>query len=96
MSDNYAILTTVYYQLKDGYKTVYEETSRSVESVSETHYENCVEAAPFFRRLGGSETLTREYTTKGYLVTRILSISPDGKTKVERLFDFDFDDRLLK
>lgn len=40
----------------------------------------------FFRRLGGSETAQRTYTCNGYLITRLLSKSPDRSIKVERLF----------
>ena len=46
------------------------------------------DAAPYFRRLGGSETLTREYTKRGYLVTQIVSKSPDRQTKVIRKYTF--------
>lgn len=41
------------------------------------HWDRFVDAAPFFRRLGGSETLYRSYTTIGYRVTRVVSISSD-------------------
>lgn len=85
----YARLTTIRSSRKAGTKSAYQEERRTVESIDRRQYENCVDAAPFFRRLGGSETLTREYTKKGYLVTRILSYSPDRELKTERLFDFD-------
>ena len=81
-------VTTIRSELKEGRKTVYNELSREVESITEEQYNNIVDAAPFFRRLGGSEYLERGYTPKGYMVTRILSKSPDRENKTERIFNF--------
>lgn len=86
---DFAKLTTIRSYKRPGTKTVFVERDRREEVVSEQEYINIVNAAPFFRRLGGSETLSRGYTKKGYLVTRILSRSPDREQQTERLFDFD-------
>ncbi len=47
------------------------------------------ETLKFFRRLGGSETATRNYTSRGYNVTKLISTSPDKSTRVIREFNFE-------
>ena len=81
-------LTTTKYELKDGTKTVYIETTQSEEGFTEESYNNIVESAPFFRRLGGSETLTRCYTSQGYKVYRLVSKSPCKTMKTIREFNW--------
>jgi hypothetical protein len=76
------------FTLKAGTKTVYELESEETTEVTSEQHANAVDAAPYFRRLGGSETLTREYTKRGYLVTQIVSKSPDRQTKVIRKYTF--------
>lgn len=49
---------------------------------------NSVEAVPFFRRLGGTERVTKSYTPYGYVPVTIISTSPDGFTKVARNYHF--------
>ena len=51
------------------------------------NYDYCVDAAPFFRRLGGSEHLDYGYFSQGYLCYRIISKSPDRQTKIIRSFN---------
>ena len=76
------------FTLKAGTKTVYELESEETKEVTSEQHKNAVDAAPWFRRLGGSETLTREYTKRGYQVTQIVSKSPDRQTKVIRKYSF--------
>ena len=42
----------------------------------------------FFRSSGGSEYVVREYTFAGYLITSLVSKSPDRDEKVIREFRF--------
>ena len=42
----------------------------------------------FFKALGGIERSTRNYTPRGYRVTKQTSISPGRNTKI--IFEFDF------
>ena len=42
----------------------------------------------YFRRIGGTETITRNYTCAGYKVVKIVSTSPDKQTKIVREFEF--------
>ena len=51
--------------------------------------DNIVDVSPFFRRLGGSETVKKGYTTRGYRVVEIISKSPDRTKKTIRSFNFD-------
>ena len=82
-------LTTIRSERKEGTKTVYTEKERTVENIDREKYNNIVDAAPFFRRLGGSEYLERGYTSRGYNVIKIISKSPCKDLKTERIFYFD-------
>ena len=84
----YARETITHYELKAGTKNAWREISTEAQDIPEEHYRNSVDAAPFFRRLGGSEYLERSYTGRGYLVTRIISKSPDRTKKTIRTFKF--------
>ena len=82
-------LTQTRQVLKDGTKTVYIDSQVEPEKeITEEYYNNYVDSAPFFRRLGGSETLTRGYTCQGYKVVKMVSKSPDRTEKVIRTFNF--------
>jgi aspartyl aminopeptidase len=86
---NYANLTKTSYIKKEGTKTVWIETGKTTEEISENHYNNFINAAPSFRRMGGSETLQRTYTKNGYKVVKLISTSPDKMTKHVYTFDHD-------
>lgn len=81
-------LTKTTYNLKAGTKGAYKETEREVSDIQEQEYINIINSCPFFRRLGGSETATRGYTSWGYKVVRLVSKSPDREVKVVRDFKF--------
>ena len=86
---NFAELTRIEYVLKEGTETVYIETEREVYQIPEHHYNNIVDGMRFFRRLGGTETATRSYTSRGFKVVKLVSKSPDRQTKIVRTFNFD-------
>ena len=88
MTNKFATVKTTRYELKEGTKTVWVETESDTQDITEQQYKNCVKASPFFRRIGGSETVTKNYTKAGFLVVRIVSKSPDRKNKTVRDFDF--------
>lgn len=54
------------------------------------HYCNVIapETLRFFRNLGGSETVKRNYTKAGYLPTEIISTSPDRTQRTRRHYKF--------
>jgi hypothetical protein len=77
-----------YQRRKLGTKTVWETYKTEKRDITEEEHKNMVEAAPWFRRLGGSESLTRSYTRRGYKVIRIISTSPNKEER--RVFNFEF------
>ena len=84
----YCKMIKEHFELKEGRKTVYELVKTEEREMERENYKNYVEAAPFFRRLGGSETLDRSYTCAGYLVNKITSKSPDRQKKNVARFYF--------
>lgn len=72
-------------RIENGTKTVENKT------IDFKQYNNIVDpnTLKWFRRLGGSETARRNYTNQGYLVTKLISTSPDKSIKVIREFNFD-------
>lgn len=74
---------------KEGTKTVWvKQPAPAPERITETQYNNIVDAMPFFRRVGGSETASKEYTAAGYKVTQIISTSPDKHKRSIYKFEF--------
>lgn len=71
-------------RIEGGQKTIETKT------IDRKQYDNItnVDTLKWFRRLGGSETAQRNYTNMGYMVTRLISISPDKSIKVVREFNF--------
>ena len=76
--------------LRKNTKTTYIVDSKKIETVTEKqhHLTTCDDTVKWFRRLGGSETVQRSYTSAGYLVTKLTSLSPDRQTKVIREYKF--------
>ena len=88
---NKMITITLHHQrfnIKPGTKSVWVLASEETRVVTEGEYDNSVEAAPWFRKLGGSESLSREYTPSGKKVTRIISKSPCRTQKIIRRYEF--------
>lgn len=52
------------------------------------YYLNAVDASPFFKGLGGKESISKSYTIAGYIPVEIRSTSPDGMQKTIRKYDF--------
>ena len=71
-------------------KTTYIVDSKKIETVTEKQHRltTCDDTVKWFRRLGGSETVQRSYTSAGYKVTKLISTSPDRQTKVIREYKF--------
>lgn len=77
--------TTINYE-KRGSR--WHETSREEKTVDGIYYINTVDAIPFFRGIGGRETVRMSYTTAGYIPVFISSISPNATMKTTREFSF--------
>ena len=71
-------------------KTTYIVEGEKTEQITKENYNNITskETQKWFRRLGGSETAQRSYTCRGYLITRLTSVSPDRQNKSIYQFKF--------
>jgi len=76
------------YSLKSGTKTVYTLDSEETKGITSQQYKRYEESAPYFRRMGGTETIKRDYTSQGYKMVKLTSKSPDKETKIIRTFKF--------
>lgn len=78
------------YSKKVGFKNAYQLTEDKTEIVTSKQHGLCTseDTCKWFRRLGGSETVTRSYTCAGYLVTKLISTSPNKDIRVIREFNF--------
>jgi len=88
-------LTEVRLEKNPNTKTTFNVVSESTEVITEQNYKNIIsdDWVKYMRRLGGVETITRGYTSAGYLVTRLVSTSPNKQNKTIREFSFIEDKR---
>ena len=84
-------ITESFQSLKEGTKTVFIEDAKEVRNIGREEYARYIDAAPFFRGLGGTETITSCYTCTGYLPVRLVSKSPNRDTKIVRTFKFTYE-----
>jgi hypothetical protein len=83
-------MTKQYFIKKSGTKNAYELRETETETITETQYNNIINSASFFRRLGGSCTQQRAYTEAGYKVYKDILTSPDKQTKTVTEFNFKY------
>ena len=76
-------METIRYEKKDN---EWVETGKEEREVTESFYENIINSKHFFTNLGGIEKHTKYNTCIGYIVTSVISISPDGENKTIRRF----------
>jgi hypothetical protein len=83
-------LKTTNLEKKQGTKTAYKVVKVESREITEQEYKNITspETIRFFKRLGGSESLTRAYTSRGYNIVKVVSTSPDKENKTVREFEF--------
>jgi hypothetical protein len=86
----YALETKKTFTIKEGTKTVWQLDKKEENNITEEQYDNTtsIKTQQWFRGIGGSEYAIKGYTRKGYLVTELISKSPDRQTKVTRSFNF--------
>lgn len=84
MNKNIKMITTNY--IKEGKKWI--NPIEEISFINEENYNNIVESKKFFTNIGSYERHEKSYTSKGYIVTRINSISPNKSQKVTRKFIF--------
>ena len=77
-----SVKETIYTKSGRGWKKVTEYTK----DVTPAYYFNTVDAVPFFRNLGGRETVEVGYCVRGYVPLKVSSISPDRDKKIVREF----------
>lgn len=65
------------------------ETNAETIDITGEYYCNCVDAVPFFRRIGGYEKVSMGYTFMGYIPVEIISISPSKDKKTVRKFSIE-------
>ena len=83
-------MTKQYFVKKLGTKNAYQLTETETETITEPQYNNIINSASFFRRLGGSCTQQRCYTEAGYKVYKDILTSPDKQSKTIREFQFNY------
>lgn len=76
---------------KQGSKWV--EGEKESDNVDWEFYLNTIDAAPFFKNMGGKEKLDVKYTKVGKVPFQVTSINPDGTEKIVRTFNFDSAER---
>lgn len=84
------IETKTELEKKAGTKNAYKEISKEVNEVTEEQHRLTTndDTVKWFRRLEGSETVTRGYTYAGYVVVKLVSTSPDKESKTVREYKF--------
>lgn len=84
------LMNKITFEKNPNTKTTYIETENTFETISKKQYNNIVnnETLRWFRRLGAAQTVTRGYTYRGYLTTKLISTSPTKETKIIRTFKF--------
>lgn len=65
------------------------EVKTESKEIDQEYLDRLVDSGSLFRRLGGTETLKRNYTCRGYMPVKLTSKSPDRTTKVVREFIYE-------
>jgi len=70
-------------------KTTYNEIGTEIIELTQEQYKNMTsyEVTRFHRFLGGNEYVEKSYTAQGYLITRLISTSPDKTQK--NIYEFE-------
>ena len=84
------ILTTTTKEKKPGTKNAYKVVEVTTEEVTEKQHQMATsdDTCKWFRRLGGSESVTKAYTCAGYVPIQVISTSPDKQIKKVREYSF--------
>ena len=82
----YKLTTKTYERTESGKNWKSKASQVEITTIDQETYNNIFskETQAFFRNLGGYERATKTYTTAGYIVTSLTSISPDRTTKIIR------------
>lgn len=77
---------SIIHQVKSGRN--WHTTEAKTEKADFIYYSNVVDAIPFFRNLGGRETVSCSYTKAGYIPTKIISTNPGRTERTIREFNY--------
>ena len=82
----YELTTKTFERTESGKSWKSNPTEIEITTIDQETYDNIFskKTQAFFRRLGGYERASKSYTTAGYIVTSLTSISPDKTTKIVR------------
>ncbi len=71
-------------------KVTFKVIEQETKLIDKTQYNNivCDDTLKWFRRLGGTESVTRGYTSRGYNVVKLVSTCPNKENKTIRTFEF--------
>ena len=83
--EGYKIILTKEEYKKEGRKNFSKNPSEiTTEEITTEEYDNIFSSIDFFKSLGGSERIYKNYTLAGYIPTKLVSISPDKEIKIIR------------
>jgi hypothetical protein len=82
------IQATTQKQIKVGSRFITTKTENKTIDLKEFDLLTNKDTLKWFRNLGGSETATKEYTSRCYKITKLVSTSPNKKERTVRTFDF--------
>ena len=82
----YELTTKTYKRTESGKNWKNNPTETEITTIDQEEYDNIFnkKTQAFFRGIGGYEKSYKSYTNAGYIVTRLISISPDKTTKIVR------------
>ena len=82
----YELTTKTYERTESGKNWKNKPSQVKMTTIDQKTYNNIFskETQRFFRNLGGYERATKSYTSAGYIITSLVSISPDRTTKIVR------------
>jgi hypothetical protein len=80
--------TKEHQEKKPGTKTVWVTMETETGEMDWGQYQNFVNAASFFRRLGGSCYQQKSYTCRGYNVVKDINTAPSGEIRSITKFKF--------
>ena len=83
--EGYKIILTKEEYRKEGRKNFSKNPSETTtREITVEEYDNIFSSIDFFKSLGGSERIYKNYTLAGYIPTKLVSTSPDKEIKIIR------------
>ena len=82
----YELTTKKYGRTESGKNWKSNPSEIEITTINQEEYDNIFskKTQAFFKGIGGYERTSKSYTTAGYIVTRLTSISPEKTTKIVR------------